>query len=127
MTWGVRALVVLLAAVIVSSSSAGLPGASHSYRRVVFIAVAGHGSITSRPSGLTCPGHCRAFFVKDDHLRLVAHPAPGWKLKKWWGSCKGVHTVCGFDLTDAHDCAAGMCPIGAFGEHVVFVRAESSD
>jgi trimeric autotransporter adhesin len=122
--WGVRALVVLAATVIVASSTAALPG--HTYRRVVFIAVNGHGRVTSKPAGLSCPGNCRAFFVKDDHVRLVAHPAPGWKLVKWWGSCKGVHTVCGFDLTDAHDCAAGMCPIGAFGEHVTFARADGS-
>ena len=127
MAWGVRALVILAAAVVVSSSNAGLPGQSHTYRRVVFVAVAGQGRVTSTPAGLACPGRCRAFFVKDDHVRLIAHPAPGWQLKKWWGSCKGLQAVCGFDLTDAHDCAAGMCPIGAFGEHVTFVRTGGSD
>jgi hypothetical protein len=123
-TWGVRALAILAAAMVVASASAGLPG--HTYRRVVFVAMIGQGHVTSQPAGLSCPGHCRAFFAKDNHLRLVAHPASGWKLKRWSGSCKGVRSVCGFDLTDAHDCAAGMCPIGAFGEHVTFVRADGS-
>jgi hypothetical protein len=124
-TWGVRALVILAAAMVVASASAGLPG-QNTYRRVIFVAMVGQGHVTSQPAGLTCPSRCRAFFVKDDHVRLIAHPAPGWKLKLWAGSCKGVRSVCAFDLTDAHDCAAGMCPIGAFGEHVTFVRADGS-
>lgn len=123
MAWGVRALVVLAAAVLVATSSAA---SQRSYRRVVFVAIAGHGRVTSLPAGLSCPRSCRAFFFKDHHVRLVAHPAAGWKLERWAGSCKGAATVCGFDLTDSHDCAAGMCPIGAFGERVTFVRADGS-
>lgn len=122
--WGVRALVILAATVVVATSTAATPG--HTYRRVVFVALNGHGRVTSKPAGLACPAHCRAFFTKDGHVQLVAHPASGWKLVRWSGSCQGVHAVCAFDLTDSHDCAAGMCPIGAFGEHVTFARVEGS-
>jgi hypothetical protein len=123
-TWALRALVVLTAAVLVATAAAFAP--SQHQRRVVFIALAGHGTITSKPTGLVCPGHCRAYFYKDEHVRLIAHPAAGWKLVKFWGTCKSKTAVCGFDLTDSHDCAGGMCPIGAFGEHVAFTRSDGT-
>lgn len=118
-TWGLRALVVLAAVVLVASSSAAQ---QRTYRRVVFVAVVGHGIVTSTPAGLACPGHCRAFFLKDQFVRLVGHPAAGWKVTRWSGSCASTTGSCRFELTDSHDCAAGMCPIGAFGEHVTFAR-----
>lgn len=123
-TWGLRALVVLTAAVLVAASSAAQ---QRTYRRVLFIAIVGHGTVSSKPAGLTCPGHCRAYFVKDEHVRLVGHPAPGWRLVKWSGTCTGKAASCGFFLSDSHDCANGMCPIGAFGEHVTFARESTSN
>lgn len=117
-------LVVLVAAAVVATAGAAQ---ARTYRRVLFIAIAGHGTVTSKPAGLTCPGHCRAFFLKDEHIRLVAHPAPGWKVARWWGTCTGKTASCAFYLSDSHDCANGMCPIGAFGEHVTFARDGTSN
>jgi hypothetical protein len=120
-TWGLRALVVLAAAVLVTTA---LATDQRTYRRVVFIAVIGQGKVTTKPAGLTCPGHCRAIFLKDQHVKFIGHPAPGWKLVKWSGSCIGKLASCGFWVADSHDCANGMCPIGAFGEHVTFARID---
>lgn len=122
-TWGLRAIVLVAAAILVASSSAAQ---QRNYRRVVFVALNGQGRVTSKPAGVACPAKCRVFFLKDQHLQLIAHPAPGWKLAHWRGSCTGVRTSCAFDVADSHDCANGMCPIGAFGERVTFVRVDAS-
>jgi hypothetical protein len=122
-TWGLRALVLVAALALVASSSAGT---ATNYRRVVFVRIYGQGSVTSSPAGLRCPKDCRAFFLKDEHVKLVGHPAAGWKLVRWAGSCTSKQPACGFFLSDSHDCANGFCPIGAFGERVTFVRSRSS-
>lgn len=114
------ALAGIVACVAVAGSSAH---SSFQTRRVVFVAISGHGRVTSLPKGISCPGACRsAAFFKDQTVRLVAHPAPGWELARWRGSCAGTKQACTFALTDAHDCAGGGCPVGAFGERIAFVR-----
>jgi hypothetical protein len=122
-TWGIRALVVLAAAVLVATSSAAQ---ARNFRRVVFVTLQGHGHVTSSPAGLSCPSTCRGFFLKDQHVRLVAHAAPGWRLVRWSGSCSGKKAACGFFVADSHDCANGTCPIGAFGVRVTFSRLDGS-
>ena len=122
-TWGIRALVVLAAAVLVATSSAAQ---ARNFRRVVFITMQGHGHVTSSPLGLSCPSKCRGFFLKDQRIRLVGHPAAGWRIVRWSGSCVGKKTACGFWAADSHDCANGTCPIGAFGVRVTFARLEGS-
>jgi hypothetical protein len=121
----VRFLTILMVALAFSGIAASATSAHSSFviRRVVFVAISGHGRVTSVPSGITCPRVCRsAAFRKDETVRLVAHPAPGWTLARWSGSCTGRGRTCTFALTDAHDCAAGSCPIGAYGERIAFVR-----
>jgi len=111
--------VVALGAVLVAPpahSSVDAP------RRVVFLAIAGHGTVTSVPQGIVCPKKCRVLFNKDALVRLVAHPAAGWVLASWSGSCVGHLSSCAFNLTSSHDCAGPMCTIGAFGERVTFAR-----
>ncbi|HZT91723.1 MAG TPA: hypothetical protein VFA05_06780 [Gaiellaceae bacterium] len=103
--------------------SAGAQTPRFVFHRVVFVAVSGQGRVTSDPAGIACPRVCRSrTFVKDQTVTLVAHPAAGWTVGAWSGSCTGRGDRCTFMLTDAHDCARGMCPIGAFGERVAFVR-----
>jgi len=64
----------------------------------------------------------RAFFVKDEFMRLVEHPDAGWRLARWGGSCVGRRGSCAFNLTTSHDCSGGLCRVGAFGVRVSFVR-----
>ncbi|HZU20597.1 MAG TPA: hypothetical protein VE982_05230 [Gaiellaceae bacterium] len=116
----ILALVLAVAAIAASASHARSSFAIH---RVVFVAISGHGRVTSVPRGIACPGVCRsAAFRKDATVRLVAHPAAGWTLVRWSGSCNGRTATCSFALTDTHDCARGACPIGAFGVRISFVR-----
>ncbi|HZP71756.1 MAG TPA: hypothetical protein VFA97_00105 [Gaiellaceae bacterium] len=119
------ALTVALAAVVACVTVGG--SSAHSsfiIRRVVFVAISGQGRVTSVPKGISCPGTCRSrAFFKDETVRLVAHPSPGWTLARWSGWCRGTNRSCTFALTDSHDCAGGACPVGAFGERIAFVRS----
>jgi hypothetical protein len=55
-------------------------------------------------------------------VRLVAHPAPGWRVAKWSGDCKSKAVRCAFYLTTEHECSAQLCRVGAFGVRVYFVK-----
>lgn len=54
------------------------------------VTVSGKGRVTSSPAGIACPRKCTVGFKAGTSVRLVAHPAAGWKLTKWTGACKGA-------------------------------------
>lgn len=111
--------IAILVGVLADTSSAT---SRYTPRYVAFVAVAGHGTVRSVPRGLSCPRTCRASYVRGTHLRLIATPAPGWKLAGFDGEfCHGAR--CAFDLVSSHDCVGGACPIGAFGVRVAFTRS----
>jgi hypothetical protein len=130
-TFAVRVLATLavaafLAAAVASSTaqSAGLRSTglrSTGLRDVVFVAVSGHGRVTSSPAGIHCPWACRAIFIRGQHVKIVAKPAAGWMVRRITGSCETKSRACAFDLVSAHDCIGGACPTGAFGVTVEFV------
>ena len=119
-----KLLRLLLVAVAAGTLAASVPAASSApaARRAVFLAIDGQGRVTSVPRGISCPSVCRAFFGKDALVRLVAHPASGWALAAWSGSCAGRRGSCAFNLTSSHDCSASLCTVGAFGVRVAFTR-----
>ena len=121
-----RVVVPALLAVLMLVCAAAASPSSATPRRVLFLTLSGHGTVTSVPRGVACPKKCRVFFNKDQLVRLVSHPAAGWMLEDWAGSCTGRTSVCAFNLTSSHDCAGPMCQIGAFGVRVTFARASSS-
>jgi hypothetical protein len=116
----------LLAAVVLAASLAAAeasPGAqSAGLRDVVFVAVSGHGTVTSSPAGIRCGWTCRAIFIRGQHVKILAKPARGWMVRRISGSCESkTKASCAFDLVSAHDCIGGACPTGAFGVTVEFV------
>lgn len=119
-TFLVRLAVVLVAAGVLTVSSAASPGGG--LRSVAFVAIHGHGSVTSSPHGIRCPGACRAIYAKNAHVTLHATPAAGWRFVHFEGFCAGTSRVCAFDLVSTHDCVGGACPVGAFGVRAIFVR-----
>ena len=114
---------VVVAGVLAVSSSA----APSSLRMVAFVAVHGHGTVTSTPRGIHCPRACRAIFTEHAHITFHATPAPGWGFGHFEGFCKSKTRTCGFDLVSNHDCIGGACPFGAFGSRAYFVRQPASN
>ncbi len=118
-----RLTLALVLTTIVACGAAVSSGSSRPIPRVLFIAVTGHGKVTSVPHGISCPGTCRAFFPKDSRVRLISRPAAGWKLGRWGGAfCSGVtSSACAFNLTTDHDCSGSLCKVGSFGMRASFV------
>jgi hypothetical protein len=116
-----RMVAVLAAAILVSGVSVSMGSSATPIKRAVLVVIDGKGKVTSSPGGITCPRTCRNFFPKDSQVHLVAHPAPGWRLSHFSGTCAGPK-VCAFYLTTEHECSAQLCAVGAFGVHVLFVR-----
>ncbi len=115
-------------AVLLVAAAPSHAGSRFRERRVVFVTIAGLGSVTSTPKGIACPKSCRsAAFFKSEHVSLVARAAAGWRFVRWGGWCTGTRRTCSFDLIDSHDCAGGMCPVGAFGLRVTFARSGESN
>ena len=110
------------ACVLVSSSQAAPP--QYVQHFVAFVTIYGHGSVRSVPKGIDCPKVCRARYLENAHLELVATPAKGWRFVRFGGYCSGRTRSCGFDLTSPHDCFGPLCPIGAFGTRAYFVRSQ---
>lgn len=52
--------------------------------------VGGKGTISSTPSGVSCPGRCSASFNAASSVRLRAAAAPGFRFAGWTGSCHGT-------------------------------------
>ena len=114
-----RALVVLAVAGALAVPSAAAPTG---LIEVAFVAIHGHGTVTSTPRGIHCPGVCRAIFKRNAHVVLHAIAARGWTFGHFEGKCASPTRTCGMDLVSPHDCIGGACPIGAFGVRAYFIR-----
>ena len=55
-------------------------------------------SVTSRPSGLTCPGRCAAQFITGSQVTLTANPPSGQTFSAWTGVCAGQGNVCSLTM-----------------------------
>ena len=113
---------VVAAASVYVPAGGSQPGRPGPVTRAVLVAITGHGKVTSLPRGITCPKTCFTRFPRDILLRLVAKPAPGWRLVGWSGYCHGKK--CAFHLTTPHDCSGQLCSVGVFGTRVRFVKLQ---
>jgi hypothetical protein len=120
-TFALRVLAALAVVVCLATTEVSPAAQSAGLRDVVFVSFSGHGTVTSSPAGIHCPGTCRAIFPRGEHVKIVARPARGWMLRRISGSCETSRRACAFDLVSAHDCVGGACPTGAFGVTVEFV------
>ena len=54
------------------------------------VSVAGSGTVTSSPGGISCPPTCTASFNSGTSVTLSATPASGWAFAGWGGGCSGT-------------------------------------
>ena len=64
----------------------------------VTLAGTGSGSVTSSPSGISCPSTCSSDPAFDHHIQLTAQQDPGSAFDGWSGDCTGTGT-CDLDMT----------------------------
>ena len=56
----------------------------------LLVSVTGSGTVTSNPSGISCPSTCSAAFHGGPQVTLTATPASGWTFSSWGGACSGT-------------------------------------
>lgn len=70
------------------------------------VAVSGSGSVTSSPSGVSCPGDCAETYPTGTSVTLTATPATGWNFSGWSGACSGSSSSCVITLDEGKNTAA---------------------
>ena len=56
------------------------------------VSVSGSGTVTSSPSGISCPSTCSLGIYYGNTYTLTASPATGYKFAGWSGACSGTGT-----------------------------------
>jgi len=75
-------------------------------RQTLTVNVTGSGTVTSTPSGISCPGTCSASFAYGTTVTLSPSPSSGYLLAGWTGgTCSGTG-ACAFAMTGAKNVSA---------------------
>jgi hypothetical protein len=69
------------------------------------VSVAGPGTVTSAPPGISCPADCTELFVDGTPVALAATPDPGAFFVGWSGDCTGSGS-CDLTMSAARSVAA---------------------
>ena len=69
-------------------------------------AAADGGTVTSSPSGVSCPPTCSAAFGSGTKLTLTETPASGWIFQGWGGACSGSASTCTLDINSTENVSA---------------------
>jgi PKD repeat protein len=69
------------------------------------VTLSGPGSVTSSPSGISCPGDCSETYPEGTSVTLTASPSPGSTFTGWSGACSGTGS-CVVTMTQARSVTA---------------------
>jgi hypothetical protein len=72
----------------------------------VTLAGAGKGTVTSGPSGISCPTDCAEAFAARTLVTLTASAPAGNVFEGWGGACSGTQTTCTVFMEDAENVTA---------------------
>ena len=64
------------------------------------VSVAGSGSVTSSPSGISCTTNCNTSFAPGTSVSLTATPTSGAQFTGWSGGCSGTTNPCSVNLAN---------------------------
>jgi hypothetical protein len=71
------------------------------------VSLTGSGSVTSNPSGITCPSACNASFNSGTQVTLTATPAGSMSFIGWAGACSGTGS-CSVTMSAAESVSAAF-------------------
>ena len=72
----------------------------------VTVTGAGSGTVTSSPSGISCPSGCSASYDTGTEVTLTAAPASGSTFASWSGACGGSSQTASVTLAAGRSCTA---------------------
>ncbi len=95
-----------------TSSNSSTPPPPTSYQLTVAPPPTGAGTITSNPSGITCPSTCTAGFAANTKVTLTAAPSGTYTFAGFTGACSGmtctVTMTAAESVTDSFDAVSGQ-------------------
>ena len=68
----------------------------------------GSGTVTSKPTGINCPGTCKATFNQGTKITLTATPGSNSSLDSWSGACTGSSSTCTITLNSNQTATASF-------------------
>ena len=74
------------------------------------MSVSGTGTVTSSPSGISCPSTCSVGFTYGTTVTLTASPSTGYTFSGWSGACSGAGT-CALTMNGAKSVGATFTPL----------------
>jgi phospholipase C len=100
-----RVFCVSLSLVVLTGCQGLVQGAQNSYTLTVTAPTAGTGTITSAPTGISCPGTCTADFSTGTSVALTAKPSTNYTFSGWTGACSGTAS-CSVTMTSSQTVGA---------------------
>ena len=67
---------------------------------VLTVSVAGNGTVTSNPTGISCGSDCTELYPYVTDVTLTAIPVSGSVFAGWSGGCSGTEDACNLRITD---------------------------
>jgi len=83
---------------------------SHTWTLAVTRAGGGEGSVTSAPSGITCPSTCSKTYGGGEHVTLTATETQNSLFTGWSGACTGTATTCTLTMDGDKAVTANFIP-----------------
>ncbi|MDP9161045.1 MAG: hypothetical protein M3O09_12570 [Acidobacteriota bacterium] len=88
--WGGACNGTATCVVTISTATAVSANFAQTGSLTVSLSGVGSGSVTSNPSGISCPGACSARFGNATQVNLIATPAANNSFGGWGGGCSGT-------------------------------------
>jgi phospholipase C len=109
-----------------SEAASGTGAPSTTYTLTVSLAGTSTGTVTSSPSGISCPSTCTASFSSGTAVKLTAVPAKGAYFAGWSGPCSGIG-VCKLTMTANETVTAtfNISQNSSVLNHIIFMAQEN--
>lgn len=91
------------------------------------VTTSGQGTVTSTPTGITCPSTCSANFTSGTPVTLLATAAAGYNFAGWGGACSGTASTCNVTMSGNQSVSATFTVASGLNSlnHIIFLAQEN--
>lgn len=94
-------------------------------KQTLRVSVNGNGTVTSAPSGISCPSTCSFEFADNSTVTLIADPTEPSSFGSWSGACGGAALTCEVKMSDVQNVTAIFNSPG--GQRLTLNKAGTGD